>query len=348
MNVPRCRRLVGEAVENLDLDLSGRTVLTEAATGPFALTPFLAASAEADSVLALTRDSRWGTVDDVRARTDDLAEAWDIDTVEVIADREDPRVSAADIVTNLGFVRPVDEDLLSRMERPVVALMHEAWEHRPEDVDLDACRRLGVPVAGTDESDPRIDTMTYVGHLAVQLLHEVDVEVHRSAVVVLGGGPFAESVEEVLAAAGADVTTIEGPLSKDDLAPFERADALVVAEHRHHDPLLGPDADVAAAELATVNPGLTVVHISGHVDAEDLRASGLVVAPDRIAPPGSMSRTTAALGPKPLVDLHAGGLRVGQALAEARGRGMDGKQAVQAAAEVCSLAQPLEDRGDPP
>src|SRR6266542_2647147 len=108
-NETRCRRLVEEAISNLKLNLSELTILTEAATGYYILTPMIASLAGAERVYALTRDSRFGSATAVATQTAALAEHWGVrDRIDVLFSREDVRIESADIVTNLGFVRPLD------------------------------------------------------------------------------------------------------------------------------------------------------------------------------------------------------------------------------------------------
>ena len=77
-NLVRARRLIDQAIAKLELNLSDLMVLTEAATGNFIYTPLIAAIAGAKQVLAITRDSRFGTAQTVRWQTMDLGEsgAW--------------------------------------------------------------------------------------------------------------------------------------------------------------------------------------------------------------------------------------------------------------------------------
>jgi hypothetical protein len=53
--------LMRHAILQCDLDLSRVTVLTEAATGAYSVTPVLAALAGAQTVFAYARDSRHGS-----------------------------------------------------------------------------------------------------------------------------------------------------------------------------------------------------------------------------------------------------------------------------------------------
>src|SRR5256885_16892305 len=69
----RLARLVDEAVARLRLDLRDAVVLTEAATGSYAVTPVIAARAGAARVYAMGRDTRFGSVGRVTAGTLDFA-----------------------------------------------------------------------------------------------------------------------------------------------------------------------------------------------------------------------------------------------------------------------------------
>ena len=69
--MPVIKNKIREAVKRLELDLSGKVVLTEAATGAYIVTPVLAALAGAE-VYAFTKDTRYGTVAEVRKNTMEL------------------------------------------------------------------------------------------------------------------------------------------------------------------------------------------------------------------------------------------------------------------------------------
>ncbi|MCX7669243.1 MAG: hypothetical protein N2439_04145, partial [Anaerolineae bacterium] len=66
--------LIRRTITFFELDLSGLVVLTEAASGPYVVTPIIAALAGAARVIALTATSRYGSVEAVIAQTRALAE----------------------------------------------------------------------------------------------------------------------------------------------------------------------------------------------------------------------------------------------------------------------------------
>ena len=134
LNFPCCWRLANEAVESISLDLKGLIVLTEAATNHFSLTPLIAALAGADRVITLGRDSRYGRYIKTRGELLRLSDALGVsDRILVTNDRLHESISQADIVTNLGFVRPLNEVFLSRLKKTVASpLMWETWEFRAQ------------------------------------------------------------------------------------------------------------------------------------------------------------------------------------------------------------------------
>ena len=341
----RVQRLIDAAIDRFALDLSGLTVLTETASGPFVVTPLIAARAGA-SVIAVTRDSRFASAAEVREYTLEWAERLRLsDRIELHSGPALERAADADLVTNLGFVRPIDAAFAAAM-RPgsAVSLMCEPWEVRPADVDVGACRTAGIPVLGTNERDPRLQTFRFVGMLALKLLLELEVEVLFSQVVVVSSDPFATAIIDVLCAAGAQVTALDmtsGAEARDPtvLQACAEADAVVVAEHRDRRAVIGGASGIPVELL--LRSGAAVAHIAGAIDDPDNR---LRKHPAGAVAPGWMTVTTDVLGPRPVIDLHAAGLRVGQALMPAAQRLQDPVDAQQAALrelpELAALGDP--------
>src|SRR5262245_40850905 len=117
LGTARLANLITAAVARCELDLTGATVLTEAATGPYAVTPVLAAVGGADRVFAVTRNTRYGTVKDVTDGTMELARAAGVaQSVEVIAEKRADVIAQADIITNSGHVRPLDAHVVGQMK----------------------------------------------------------------------------------------------------------------------------------------------------------------------------------------------------------------------------------------
>ncbi len=330
MNIKRIEKLIGDAIDTYDLDLSGLTVFTEAASGNYVVTPLIAALAGSDRVFAITRDSRYGKAVDVRNFTLELARRWGVgDWVEVVSDKLPSMLSQVDIVTNLGFVRPIDKNMIAHLKpTAVLPLMWETWEFRAADLDLAECRRVGITVLGTNEREAGLDLFTYVGYLAVKLAFELEIEIYRSKVVVVGSGPFGESCVEAFDKLEADIGCID--LSADNSLGTESAkstlrgvDLVVLVEHHSPACLIGSEGHITVDELLMLSPHLSIVHIAGHINREEIDGAAIPCLPQKSAAPGYMSVATDYLGPKPVIALHTAGLKVGEAMARARLTGLD-------------------------
>ena len=117
LNPQRLASLVAAAVDRCELDLRGKVVFTEAASGPYVVTPILAARGGADHVYAITRSTPHGTVDDVIAQTQEVAALAGVpNRIEIVTERSRGIVGHADIVTNSGHVRPLDRELIGWMK----------------------------------------------------------------------------------------------------------------------------------------------------------------------------------------------------------------------------------------
>ena len=150
----RLIRLMSEAIDRCRLDLSGLTVLTEAANGAYVVTPVIAAMAGAD-VYALAAGTAYASSAEIEKLTVEVAQLAAVtDRIQIVYHKDNSVVGSADIVTNSGQVRPIDAEMVADMKRSaVVPLMYESWEYRHTDVDLQACRAheslWPAPMSGT-------------------------------------------------------------------------------------------------------------------------------------------------------------------------------------------------------
>jgi hypothetical protein len=312
------------AVNNIGLDLRGQRVLTEAASGPYIATAILAAVAGAAHVNACTRDSRWGSAAEISRMMDELADHFGVaDRIEVSTHSAVDMAQGADVVTNLGFVRPISRALVSQLPaHAAIALMWEPWEFRDEDIDIRACREYGIPIIATNEHHPHLATFKAVGLLALKLLLELQCEVAGLELLVVGSNPFGQACSDLLKSVGACVTLFDpecGWPTDAAISAFERADGVVVVEHRHQGELLGHSTSSLVELIA--HRSIPLVHICGAVDADYLRAHGIQKHPVQPVSHGYMTVTTAYLGVKPVVDLHAAGLHVASIVARERQQG---------------------------
>jgi hypothetical protein len=310
LNPKRMLHLMRAAVERCRLNLHGSVVITEAATGAYVVTPVLAAIAGASRVYAMTRDTRYGSIDQVAAGTMELARSAECaDRVQIVTELTPAMIGEADVVTNSGHVRPIDARFISRMKpTAVIPLMYEAWEFRPDDLDLAACRARGIRVAGTNERIPEVDVCSSLGVLAVKLLLDAGVAVYGSRVLLLCDNAFAPYIQRGLTGAGAAVETASELSAVVGHGPV---DAVLVALQPRREAVV--DAAGVAA-IAARWPGAVLAQYWGDVDRDAVVAAGIPVWPERAPGAGHMAILPSGVGPEPIVRLQAGGLKVGEVL----------------------------------
>ena len=335
------RALPAQLIRHFGVDLSGLTVHTEAASGSYLLTPIIAALAGAQKVFAQTRDSRFAAATAVRDETMRAAVAFGVaERIEICVGRCDEGLAQSDIVTNSGFVRPLDGDLLAKLKpTAVIPLMWETWEFRPSDLDLDACKARGTLVLGTKEQEPPCDLRFFTGLFALKLLFELGFD--GGKVLLLGNSPLpAGAIADQMRRAGIDLTWVsaesDGDLRYEQLLEHFSGhgleyDVMVVAEHRLHRRLLGDGGFLSFGKILDINPDLRIGIISGNLDVPELKASGLRYFPDEISPVGSLSYQPYHMGPRPVLTLYTAGLKVGEAMARARLRGLTPQDAAREA-----------------
>jgi hypothetical protein len=315
------------AIDRLGLQLGEYVVLTEAATGAYAVTPVLAAMAGA-RVFALANATSYASADEIAGATLGLAAAAGVrEAIELVHEKTPGLLGQVDIMTNSGQVRPIDEATVSQLKATcVVPLMYEAWEYRASDIDLDACRSRGIMVAGTNEEHPAVDVFSFLGPMAVRQLHDAGISVYGSHIVLLCDNDFAPFIRTGMEGCGARVSEAR-QLTQEILIP--ECDAIVVALKPGDAPVLTA-AD--AALLGQHAPGSVVVQYWGDADRTALARADVPVWPPQEPVAGHMAVLPSAIGPEPIVRLQAGGLKVGEVLA----RGLD-----RATAQELALVEPL-------
>ena len=331
IQLARLERLCRRAVNAMSLDLSGMRVVTEAATGAFAATAALAAFAGASEVVAVSRASRWGSADKAFSEVAALAQRLGVlSKITFKTGAASDFAGGCDLVTNLGFVRPLDRALLQALSPyATVCLMWEPWEFRTGDIDMLATADMGVPVIATNEGHPEVRTFDYLGPTVGRLLLDAGIEISHSHIVVTGSDPFGDAVAGWLTRAGA---VVDRRGSKDwQLAVQGESipDALVIVEHRHHLPIVTSGDAVVLDRLARA--GSPIVRLCGAVDTAAVRAHGVALLPNIEVAPGVMTVTTAYAGCRPVIDLHAAGLKAGSLVVKARRGGASAQQSVAAA-----------------
>ncbi len=319
MNPYRVRALIGEAIKVNTLDMTDLVVLTEAASMNYVVTPIIDAVAGA-KVYAITRDSSYGKAKEIEEFTYNFAEFCGVrDKIEVIFEKKREIVAQADIITNLGFVRPIDKKFVEMMnDNAVIPLMYEEWEHREGDIDIEACKSKGIPVMATNEDAPGLEIFDFVGLLCLKMLFEIEIEIYKSKIVIVSRDKFGRVIEKYLKAIGADAYLVENLHSKDNKARLKDCDALVVADFKSKESIIGNAGQISAKDLVELSRRVSVIQYTGLVDIDELERWKIPYFPQRRVGKFRMGKTLAYLGPKPVIDLHCAGLKVGEIMVKSR------------------------------
>ena len=325
-DLKRLNKLIDKSIDLFELDLTDLTVLTEGASGNFVATSLIAAKANAKRVYAITKDSKYGNSEDVIDFCNRCAKRLGLKKIVYSKSSPAEFASMCDIVTNLGFVRPINKDLIDKLPTTAsISLMWEPWELRKSDIDIDYCHEKSIPVIGTNESDTRLSTFKYVGILAAKLLLESGIEIYNSNLSIIGTNPFGESIMSCLTSMGASCKLYVPNEIKENENKIYSSDAIVIAEHRDSTILIGEGGLLDISKIKDNHINLT--HICGNVEIE-ADDSSLLLNPKVLAPFGFMSLTTEYVGPKPIVDLHTAGLKLSEIITRSRLKGLSIKESL--------------------
>jgi len=319
-NPYRVKELIIKSLEFNKLDLRDLVVFTEAASKNYVVTPIIAAMAGA-RVYAITRNSTYGKAKDIENYTYKFAEFCNVkDKISVIFEKKEEIISKANIITNLGFVRPIDKNFLDMMNKDaVISYMCETWEFRTSDLDLNECKSKEIPVLGTNEHYPNLGIFDFVGNLCMKMLFNMEFEIYKNKIIIINNDMFGGVIKKCLENNGAEVYLVKNLKSETNRQYLHNADILIVADYLNNDILIGgDDAQISAEDLKYYSRFISVIQFAGDVDVKHLEDYNIPYYPKKRIGTFRMGMTLAELGPKPIIDLHSAGLKVGQVMARAR------------------------------
>ena len=340
----RIKKIIFQYVGEYKLDLEGLSVYTEAASGYYLFTPIICSVAEAKKIYAVTKDSSWGRAVEIKRATYEVVNRWNLGkSVEVVREKKPDHVSECDIITNLGFVRPIDAEMISWMKKTaVIPLMWETWEFRPNEIDISECKKRGILMLGTDEH--KINFIDYTGYLTWKLLLESRIEVFKNKIFVISSNPVARAINRLFHNNGVEFRwtsfhrNIEGEFKvyhidrhdkKSILDYISQCDAIVCDEKSFDMPIIGCEGIITPEELREANDSVLFIFRSGVIDYERMKQLGISIYPDKQVPFGYSTTCSYSLGPRSVIELHVAGLKVGETMARARLRGMDPSSAAE-------------------
>jgi hypothetical protein len=306
----RMVRLIRDALDRCRLNLSDRVVLTEAATGPYAVTPVIAAMAGASSVYAVAKTGRYGSRTDAIRQTEILADQGGVGgRIGFAAQATHRMLGEADIITNSGHLRPLDAEKIARMKpSAVIALMYEAWEFRSGDLDLKACRKRGIRVMAVNERHPAVDVFGFLGVMALKQLLDAGISVYKSRILLLSDNDFAPFIMKTLKQAGASVD-LRSEWNGAAGAGVVYDAVLLAMRPRRRLNLTAPDI----RRIGSRWPGAVLVQFYGDMDRSACREGFVGIWPPEDPKRGHMGILPSDIGPEAVIRLQTGGLKAAEA-----------------------------------
>jgi len=323
-------RKLKERVEALSLDLRGKTVLTEAASGPYVVTPVLAALAGA-RVFAYSRTTRYGTAEQVFEATRKLAAEAGVE-VNLITDITPEIIAVADIITNSGHLRPLNRERLQYAKDGLaIPLMYEAWEWREADMDIEYIRERGFLLGATNERHPDIDVFNYLGDMAIRQIFDAGTCPYKNKFILLCNNDFGPYMAKVIARNCEELLIIDKDENRDKYElpgntvwgggfpeinipeNFKNAEAVIFTAYPFDQVWIDETGPVKVAALARQLNNPFVLRYAGDVNTDALQKEGIRYFPEHVHS-GHMGILPSAVGNDPIIRLQAGGLKAAEAL----------------------------------
>jgi len=321
-----------EAINRLQLNLSEKIVLTEAASGPYIVTPLIAALAGAE-VFAFTKTTKYGSIKEIKMSLSKISEELGIPKgkIHIIEKLHSSIISKADIITNSGHLRPLNaEKLQFAKKNAVVSLMYEAWELRHTDLDMVFCKNNHIRVGATNENHPDVDVFNYLGDMALKMIFDAGLCPNNNNFFLLCNNRFGPFIAKVLSKNCKSLAVCDKKENKfkynnitmdwigdfpDFTVPekYMNCEAILFTAYPFEDTWIGKrNVPISIEKLKLEIKDPFILRFAGHID-EVACKSELRFFPENV-PPGHMGILPSAIGYDPIIRLQAGGLKVAETM----------------------------------
>lgn len=309
---------IRSVIQLLNLNLEGLTVLTEIGSSYYFYTPFIAALSGAKKVFAWTGTNSYFECNELVSQAVQLTQQLNLEHIIEFSVNEKPvtHIQEADVITNSGFLRPLDADFLAHCKKTVsISLMFEAWEIRESDIDIKFCIENGLQVGGIWENHPKLGVFESVGHLAIKLAMEAGHEIYQNQIIIWSDDDFGTVTEKYFNQLNPKkvIKTLDRQTVLENLA---QTDFIYFCSNHEKRTILGNDSDAIFTwkELKELNPSISIVHLYGKFDLKTIGNENIQVYPEQNGRAEYMSKTLTYLGMKPTLNLLVGGMKVGEEL----------------------------------
>jgi len=337
------QKIILSSIKKVSLDLSGLTVLTEAATGPWKFTPFIAAFANAKKIICYTKNSKFGTTEEIKENFKNISNFLGLQDKFCVCDSLSKKIiNQADIVTNSGFLRPIDQDFIINLKKTaVISLMWEPWEFFGKDINLKECWKKGISILGVNESNDVLNVMKYAGELIEKILEINSLENNNKKIIVISENISGFHIIEKL-----EKSNLVYCISETKFVEFQKKfkvisknlkdiehdflqniDYIIIDSYPITKKIIDDNEGISPKILKKFCPNVKIIVYFGDVNYDLIEKIGLECYPRKNTSIGKMYWTADLLGSRPIIELNTLGIKVGEILSKNRLQGMTPREA---------------------
>ncbi len=324
------KNLILRNIKKFDLNLSDLTVFTNINSENRTLLPLAAIQAGAKKVYAHVNNIDFTENERISNKIIEFYRNFDnFERIRIVNDFAS--VCESDIITDIPFNDPEFSEYVPDLNRNSVFIMiFSKWHCSYPNEYLTKNFLFFKP----NFHHPELEFERYFSISAIKLLFDLDLDIFKNRIIIAGGGLLAESTSKILRDLGSEVILVcpeefmtsklkahkhyESFLDGEVLDSIKSSDALLFLNDISCDELVGSKGEISFNELYELNPELRIAHVSGNIDINELKNSGLFYRPlDLITSPNKMSLPVDYLNVKPLIKLSVAGLKTGEIAARA-------------------------------
>lgn len=314
-------------INELELNLKDKIILTEAATGAYVVTPIIAALAGA-KVIALTRNTKYGTVEEVKNQTNTIVQLFheNLD-IQIVEELTSEILKDVDIITNSGHLRPLNSNILQHVKKgAVISYMYEAWEYREGDLDLEYCSKNDIKVVATNEKHPNIDVFNYLGELAVRLIHDAGKCLYKNKFIIISNNDFGYHIANTVIKLCDKIGVIDIEENKNKYPQnidwignfpeieipesYKDTEAIIFTAYPFENTWIKEDGELKINSIKNLSNPI-ILRFAGHLDTQYLDKNNIEYYPKEVKA-GHMGVLLSEIGNDSVIRLQAGGLKVAE------------------------------------
>jgi hypothetical protein len=319
-------------INSLELNLTGKIVLTEAASGPYIVTPIIAAIAGA-KVYAFTKDTSYGSVQEIITNTKKIIQEYKTEILDItfIEELTPEIIASADIITNSGHLRPLDKNKLKfAKEGVVIPLMYEAWEWREADLDINYVKSKNIKIGATNERHPFVDVFNYLGDMAIKQIFDAGLCPYNNNFILICNNDFGPFIAKTVSKVCSNLAIIDKDSNKDkyDLNridwiggfpsisipdKYKNSEAIIFTAYPFDQNWIGGNGIINVESIINQIQNPYILRFCGDIDEVDLLSKRLNFYPKHVKS-GHMGVLPSEIGFDPIIRLQSGGLKVGELL----------------------------------